>query len=66
MPKLSTCAKEMSEAQGGVARDAGRSIQHLRDALGLINLKYTAFVANHDSGQRSRIRIGAIHDDQIF
>ena len=33
-PKLSTRAKEMSEAQGGVARDGARSVQDLRDAIG--------------------------------
>ena len=34
IPKLSTRAKEMSEAQGGVAGDGARSVQDLRDAIG--------------------------------
>jgi hypothetical protein len=33
-PKLRTRAKEMSEAQGGVARDAARSVQDLLDTIG--------------------------------
>jgi hypothetical protein len=33
-PKLSARAKEMSEAQGSVARDGARSVQDLRDAIG--------------------------------
>src|SRR5260370_15003427 len=33
-PKLSTRAKEMSEAQGRVARDSTRSVQNLRNAIG--------------------------------
>ncbi len=33
-PKLRTGAKEMSEAQGGVARDRARAMQDLRDAIG--------------------------------
>src|SRR5712664_848228 len=33
-PKLRARAKEMSEAQGGVAGDGARAIQDLRDAIG--------------------------------